>query len=151
MCKSRKTRIDTRADYPQGDYDYTTQPTAAQRANAGHYRISSYDIVSLDDNLKTTIETAVSHGYAVVIGFRVRQSFDSLNPENDAYTPGENGTDPIEGGHSVVVVGYDSNGIKFENAWGADWGANGFATASWDFVMSSDIDSVHVMHKLVTG
>jgi hypothetical protein len=143
--------IDTRADYTQGDYDYTTQPTAAQRTTAGHYRISSYDIVPLDGNLKTTIETAVANGYAVVIGFRVRDSFTYVDAENPVYAPGDDGTDPIDGGHSVVVVGYDQNSFRFENAWGDDWGAAGFASASWDFVSSSDIDSVHVMHKLVSS
>jgi hypothetical protein len=142
--------IDTLADYTPGNYDYTTQPTAAQRANAAKYKISSYDILPLDGNLKTAVETAVSQGYAVVIGFSLRQSYNSVTAANDVYNPGDDGTDPVSGGHAIVVVGYDSTGIKFENSWGSGWGAAGFATAPWSFVTSSDVGSVYVMHKLVT-
>ncbi|WP_163567513.1 C1 family peptidase [Fodinicola feengrottensis] len=141
--------IDTKADYPQGDFDYTTQPTAAQRQNAAHYRISSYSTLPLDGTLQQAIESAVVQGQAVVVAFRVRQSFDYVTADDDVYSPGGDGTDPVTGGHTVVVIGYDANGFKFENSWGTGWGANGFATAPWSFVSSADVDSVYVLHNLI--
>jgi hypothetical protein len=142
--------IDTKADYTPGDFDYTTQPNAAQRANAAHYEISGYSVLPLDSTLRQSIESAVSQGQAVVISFEPRQSFNDVSAANPVYTPGNDGTDPFTDGHSVVVIAYDGNGIKFENTWGPSWGANGFASASWGFVTSSDVDSVYVMKKLVT-
>jgi len=42
--------IDRSADYPQGDYDYTTQPTAAEVAAAAAYKITSYSWVFFGAN-----------------------------------------------------------------------------------------------------
>ncbi|ATL67920.1 C1 family peptidase [Nocardia terpenica] len=140
--------IDTKSDYTQGDFDYTTQPTDAERANAAHYKLSgSQDLINSGDR-QQAIEQAISTGMPVPIGFEVRQSFESLNSSNYNYNP-----DPSEqvlGGHEVTIVAYDQTGVTIENSWGTGWGNSGFFTAPWSWINSSDVDEIHSMGRLVT-
>jgi hypothetical protein len=67
-------------------------------------------------------------------------------------------TGPILGGHALVAVGYNANGLVVENSWGTAWGAGGYATLGWDFVgkyvmeasVTSGFSSVTVL-PVVTG
>ncbi|QIS20135.1 C1 family peptidase [Nocardia terpenica] len=140
--------IDTKSDYYQGDFDYTTQPTDAERANAAHYKTSgSQDLINSSDR-QQAIEQAISTGMPVPIGFEVRQSFENLNSSNYNYNP-----DPSEsvlGGHEVTIVAYDQTGVTIENSWGTGWGNSGFFTAPWSWINSSDVDEIHSMGRLVT-
>ncbi|MFI6999503.1 C1 family peptidase [Nocardia sp. NPDC050175] len=140
--------IDTKSHYWQGDFDYTTQPDASERANAAHYKLSGAKDLSSGDRV-TNIKNAISSGLPVPIGFEVRQSFMNLNSSNSRYNPSRN--ERTVGGHEVTIVGYDQNGVTIENSWGSGWGANGFFTAPWSFITSSDVDEVHSMGRLVTG
>ena len=38
----------------------------------------------------------------------------------------------VEGGHAVLAVGYNHNGVIIKNSWGKDWGDFGFAVLSWE-------------------
>jgi hypothetical protein len=35
------------------------------------------------------------------------------------------------GGHAILCVGYNSDGLMIENSWGSEWGNFGFAVLSW--------------------
>ncbi|AKU15420.1 C1 family peptidase [Luteipulveratus mongoliensis] len=141
--------IDTKADYWQGDFDYTTQPDAAERANAAHYKLSGFTDLTASGDLKTNIMTAISQGQPVPFGFSARNSFRSLSTTNYNYNPTKH--DRIIGGHEVTIVGYDSTGVKIQNSWGSEWGNHGFFTAPWSFITGRDVDEVHAMGKLVTS
>ena len=149
----QKQGIDTKADYWQGDFDYTTQPTAAERSNAAHYKLSGYTKLPTSGSAaKNAIMNAISQGLPVPIGFQVHQSFmdlDSTTAGNYSYLPGDQSSDPIVGGHEVTVVGYNSKGVKIENSWGSGWGASGFFTVPWSFFNTGDVMEVHSMGKLV--
>lgn len=139
--------IDTKSDYWQGDFDYTTQPDANERANAAHYKLSgSRDLTGGD--VVTNIKQAISSGLPVPIGFQVRQSFMNLNQSNYNYVPDP--SESVVGGHEVTIVAYDENGVTIENSWGAGWGNGGYFTAPWSFITGGDVDEVHSMGRLVT-
>jgi C1A family cysteine protease len=42
----------------------------------------------------------------------------------------------FEGGHAVLVVGYDDKKkrFRFQNSWGTDWGARGFGYFTYDYM-----------------
>ncbi len=142
----RDQGIDTKADYWQGDFDYTTQPDAAERANAANYKISGYTDLTNSDRV-TAIKEAIASGLPVAIGFRVKSSFYKLSPTNDIYVP----KGKVVGGHEVTIVGYDANYVTIENSWGSDWGNQGFFRMSWSTITSRDVDEVHSIGKLVAG
>ncbi|MFI5782379.1 C1 family peptidase [Nocardia sp. NPDC051570] len=140
--------IDTKSDYWQGDFDYTTQPTAKERANAAHYKISGNKDLTHGDRVDN-IKRAISSGLPVPIGFQVRQSFESLNKSNSYYNPSDN--EKILGGHEVTIVAYGENGVTIENSWGANWGDSGFFTAPWSFITGGDVNEIHSMGRLVAS
>ena len=128
--------IDTLADYTQGNFDYKTLPTPRERALAANYRLTGYRTL-YNEQLDAarigaeTIKTALAAGTPVAIGVRVYDNFFSIGPNNDHYV-GVTGT--FRGNHAMAVFAYDSFGIKVQNSWGKDWGKDGFAWLSWDFV-----------------
>ncbi|WP_198407167.1 C1 family peptidase [Nocardia terpenica] len=138
--------IDTKADYWQGDFDYTTQPDAKERANAAHYKLSGAKDLTKGD-IVTNIKQAIASGLPVPIGFDVRESFENLNGSNYNYDPSPN--ERILGGHEVTIVAYDAKGVTIQNSWGPDWGNKGFFTAPWSFVTGNDVDEIHSMGRLI--
>ncbi|MYW97011.1 C1 family peptidase [Amycolatopsis rubida] len=149
----QKQGIDTKSDYWQGDFDYTTQPDQNEKANAAHYKLSGYTELSTSGNAaKTDIENAISQGEPVAIGFTVHQSFMDLNSSTASdysYLPGDSNSDPVVGGHEVTIVAYNEQGVKIENSWGSSWGDSGFVTVPWSFFNTGDVDEVNAMGKLV--
>ncbi|WP_405167861.1 C1 family peptidase [Nocardia sp. NBC_01499] len=144
----RDQGIDTKSDYWQGDFDYTTQPDQNEIANAAHYKLSGSKDLTSGDKV-ANIKAAIAAGLPVPIGFEVRESFENLNQSNSRYNPSPN--ERTLGGHEVTIVGYDSKGVTIENSWGSSWGDNGFFTAPWSFITGSDVDEIHSMGRLVTG
>ncbi len=124
--------IDTRADYTQGDYDYTDLPTQAETANAVHIKIASYNEVD-GVNQQSNIESILAGGNPVVIALPIYPEFDhatASNPLVGLPQPGETS----RGGHVVFATKYDANGLWIENSWGTGWGLNGWGELSWAFV-----------------
>jgi hypothetical protein len=110
--------IDSRADYYQGDDDYTDQPTASERANASHDMIASYYDVS-GSNLQNWIETSIANGNPVAIGIPIYPNFDAANSTNYYVDVPTSGTS--RGNHAVYASKYDANGLWIENQWGTGW------------------------------
>jgi hypothetical protein len=127
--------IDSRADYTQGDYDYTDQPTAAEQAYAGQYTIPGWhDVAGPAEGgpaLQSWIEATIAGGNPVVISIPVYDNFFSLSPSNFFYA---SPSGPYEGGHALFASKYDANGLWVENQWGTGWGLNGWAELSWSFL-----------------
>lgn len=127
--------IDTQSDYVQGNYDYQDQPTAAERANAAHYRVTGYTSIYQQGsgNAQQAIESALAAGQPIVVGIPVYSSFmyaSASAPLVDVPPAGAT----YFGGHGIVAVKYDANGLWIQNQWGTSWGLNGFAELSWAFV-----------------
>lgn len=143
----RDQGIDTKAHYWQGDFDYTTQPDAAERANALQYRISGYTDLTNATDRKAAIQAAISSGLPVPIGFRVRSSFMNLNSTNYTYNPRKN--ERTVGGHEVTIVGYNDYGVEIENSWGTNWGNQGYFIAPWSFITSRDVNEIHSIGRII--
>lgn len=89
------------------------------------------------------LKTALHNGHPVMVGVVV---FPSLVASG---SDGGDGTVPVPnprterplGGHSILLVGYDNEKkcFKFINHWSNQWGANGYGTIGYDFLMNEDI------------
>ena len=144
--------IDTKADYHQGDFDYTTQPDDDERANAAHYKLSGYQTLPVGGGAEDAIKTSISQGLPVSVGFNVRQSFMDLSGQaasDYSYQPGTDGGDPVVGGHEVAVIAYNDQGVTIENSWGSGWGDNGYVNVPWSFFTTGDVDELYSVGKLV--
>ncbi len=97
-------------------------------------KIVSYHSVA-DGDLET-MKQVLASGYLVGFGFQV---FDNMMTQDMAtngwlHRPGPN--DSFQGGHAVVLVGYDDvkKAFKVRNSWGTGWGQKGYFWIDYDYV-----------------
>ncbi|MGA2013564.1 MAG: C1 family peptidase [Solirubrobacteraceae bacterium] len=145
--------VDNQSDYFQGNFDYSDMPTAAEKAHAVNWKLSSFSDLSIDPTPGATttqqsIEVALAAGNPVVIGIPVYNNFFYVTSANNGYYSGPSGS--FAGYHAITAMGYNSQGLVIENSWGPAWGNSGYATLSWSFVNSDVFDAVSV-GQLVTG
>jgi hypothetical protein len=130
--------VDTLSDYTQGNFDYTTQPTDAEKLNAQHWKLAGFTDVA---TTAPEIEAALAAEQPVALAIPVYNNFFSVSAANSDY-------DAIAGGlagyHAVTALGYDSYGVTIENSWGSGWGNNGFARLSWSFITNYALEA-HVI------
>jgi C1A family cysteine protease len=127
--------IDHEVDYPQGDYDYTTQPTPAEVTAAAPFKIlSGTELLSGPNTYnQTAVEASIAAGRPVLLSIPVYPNFDgasAADPFVDVPSPGTTS----RGDHAVFAPKYDASGVWIENSWGTDWGQEGWAELSWAFV-----------------
>jgi hypothetical protein len=86
MDIAKSQGVDVQSDYTQGNYNYATQPTTLQKANAQQWKLTSYDNLTITPNSGTvsqdSIKAALADGKPVVIAMPVYQNFYSVNKAN---------------------------------------------------------------------
>jgi C1A family cysteine protease len=135
IAKSQGT--DTKADYWQGDFDYTTQPTDAERTNAASYKLSGYNSLTEGSGLKDAVKQSLSQGMPVAVGLDLYESFYDITAataKDYSYMPASG--ESYIGGHEMLVVAYNSQGVTFENSWGKNWGNAGYLNVSWNYLQT---------------
>ncbi|MCK7628231.1 C1 family peptidase [Streptomyces sp. RS10V-4] len=141
--------VDSRSDYSQGDFDYTTQPTAHERANAAKWKLSGYTPLHTGGQIKNDVKAALAQGEPVVIAIPVYNSFFRLTRQQAAsYTYRPAAGEQLAGGHAMTIVAYNSKGVRVENSWGTGWGDRGFINLSWSY-LADQAREANAVGKLV--
>ncbi len=141
--------VDARSDYQQGDFDYTTQPTASETANAANWKLSGYTPLHTGNQIKNDVESALGQGEPVTIAIPVYDSFFYLTPRQAAsYTYSPAAGEQYAGGHEITIVGYNSKGVRVENSWGKGWGDHGYVNLSWSY-LANQVWEANAVGKLV--
>ena len=113
----------TWATMPYSAADYLTQPSVSAIEEARNYLGGAIQTIGSVQ----TYKAALAHRVPFVLGMPVHRSFHGLSGRNPVYN--DLSGEP-EGGHAVVVVGYDEDrfggAFKVLNSWGAGWGDQGF-------------------------
>jgi hypothetical protein len=118
---------------PYNTNDICTQPSDAALADALTRKASGYAVLwgtqgtaALDG-----VRSYLAAGTPVLVAVPVYQSFYA----NAAGTIGVHAeSERYYGGHAMLLVGYDAGGFWALNSWGPDWGHDGFAYLSNEFV-----------------
>ena len=138
----RTQGIDTAAHYAQKHasptLDWKHLPSAAEHASAAANKITGY--VTLYNTYAapgqaavTAIKQAVASGRPVALAIAVYQRFmDAAGPNGLVTSTGNLGN--LLGYHEVLIVGYNSTGVRIQNSWGTYWGDAGYATLDWNYV-----------------
>jgi Papain family cysteine protease len=128
--------IDTRADYTQGDGDYTDQPTTAETVNAATMKIGSYTVVSNGGgtSLETWIKNTMASGNPVAIGIPVYPEFKNVGSGTGYVVYPPTAGETSSGNHAIFGSKYDAMGLRITNSWGLGFGDNGHAWLSWSFI-----------------
>jgi len=144
--------------WPYNIANFDKEPTAFCYAFAQNYQPISY--YRLDppgtpaDVLLSRIKKNLAAGLPSMFGFTVYSSISQAG-NNDGKIPYPTKGEKIEGGHAIVVAGYDDNmkiknsnqgGIEttgallIRNSWGSDWGQDGYGWLPYEYVLQGLAD-----------
>lgn len=124
------------ADWPYRMPQLTVRPTDQAFHDAASWRVGkTYHLTSLDE-----VKTSLARGYAVVMGFEVYRGFDNVG--SNGWVPIPAAGEKAEGGHAVLVVGYDdpTGCLIVRNSWGTSWGASGYFFLPYAYASSAMVD-----------
>jgi C1A family cysteine protease len=129
---------------PESEWPYdasllTFQPDAACYTDASKEMLLQY--LSVDNTVLDDIKAALVQG-PVVGGFSVYDSFESDAVAQSGMVPMPNlATESVQGGHAILVVGYDSDRFIVRNSWGPTWGNGGYFSIPQRYFTDPDLAS----------
>jgi C1A family cysteine protease len=117
------------ADMPYNDQSCGPPPDLEMQTRAKKFRIDGWAFV--DPEAFDTIKGAIVDGNPVIFAIPVSKSFQK-HQGNGVYS--REPTEAFEGGHAMVLVGYDDDrqAFRLQNSWGQNWGDQGRAWISYD-------------------
>ena len=120
--------------WPYNISQFAVKPPQAAYDEAPHVMIGKYAAVDQDI---AALKTCLASGQAVVFGIDVYSSFPMDSTDGIVPDPGPN--DSLEGGHGILLVGYDdvTQRFTFRNSWGTGWGDKGYGYLSYDYVLNA--------------
>ena len=114
---------------PYNEFDYLSRPSPEAVQRARRYRADTWRQVNVRD--VNEVKAQLAAGFPVLIGAMVDQGFEMLPAGQvwQAHTGGQ------QGGHAMLVVGYDDarSAFKVINSWGQGWSEGGFGWISYGF------------------
>lgn len=111
------------ADWPYDVSKFAVEPPAAVQAKASTYKIGCIGQLDTLEKVKAVVDA----GYPVAFGTKVPTSF--MRPSATGMIADPKSSDQIEGGHAILVVGYDDTkkAVIMRNSWSTSWGLKGYA------------------------
>ncbi len=125
-----------RSDYAQGDYDYTSQPTSAERTAAAPYKTLGHSLLfsgAGGGDYRSAVQAVISGGSPVLLVIPIYPNFNSASYTNPYVDVPAAGT-TSRGLHGVFAPMYDAWGVWIENSWGGGFARNGWVEISWAFL-----------------
>jgi len=110
-----------------------TRPSAKAYMTAARNKVQRY--LRVEQTL-ASLKQRIADGHPIVVGITLYESFQSREMAKHGRgalpAPGEK----VEGGHAVLIVGYNDFDQTFElrNSWGAGWGDEGYFTLPYAYL-----------------
>ncbi|MDQ3234542.1 MAG: C1 family peptidase [Pseudobdellovibrionaceae bacterium] len=119
--------------WPYSIEKFTVRPPEEVISLAAKERIKSYERLGRDLN---QFREAINEGLPVIIGFSVYSSIDDRSVKKTGFIPVPKPGDMRDGGHAVLVVGYDDTkaALIIRNSWGEEWGEEGFGYLPYRYI-----------------
>lgn len=120
---------------------FADRPPADVYLNALYFQAVKYERVAVN---RTCIKQALAHGFPVIIGVSLYESFESLEVETHGVVPMPDlEREALVGGHCMLVVGYGQRLDHFtvRNSWGDDWGDSGDCYIPFNYLGSNEFGS----------
>ncbi len=99
------------------------------------------------------MQGCLASGFPFVVGISVYESFMSQQVAETGEVPLPSRNEQLEGGHAVLVVGYDGGAQRFimRNSWGPGWGMQGYFTIPYAYLtdpqLARDFWAVYSVEK----
>jgi hypothetical protein len=116
--------------------------------DGGTYKVSAY--AGVNPNNHDEVKHSLFTSGVLEMGFKVPRFF--MQGGGKEFHVTDTGSDEdIVGGHAILAIGYDSDGVWLLNSWGQDWGDGGtvhdkYCDELWSVVNAANPD---VLKKLV--
>jgi len=136
--------------YTDNEKGFDQEPPAFCYAFAQNYQTIKYfrhdsPGIKAEEILKK-VKTYLSKGHPAMFGFTVYNSIEQA--ESTGKIPFPSPKERIEGGHAVVVVGYDdkmkiknkygkietTGALLIRNSWGKEWGEKGYGWLPYEYI-----------------
>jgi C1A family cysteine protease len=130
--------------YPYDVAKFDAEPTAFLYALADDYRATAYyrhDVAGVTpQQVIESLQQSLAKGLPSMFGTTVYKSFPGLGAKDDhsGQIPFPGAKDRVDGGHAMVIVGYDNPRKEFlvRNSWGDSWGNKGYGWLPYAYVTS---------------
>lgn len=134
-------------DCPYDVTYFTERPSDKAYEDAAKHKTVNYRRVRIDIN---DVMKSLSHGFPVVFGFTVYESFESENVAKTGIMPIPKKGEKILGGHAVLAVGYNAERkfILVRNSWGTNWGQKGYFWMSYDFFTPKNCADAWIIQRV---
>jgi C1A family cysteine protease len=133
----RSYGVVSESTWPYITNNFSVFPPLAAFRTSNYFKNFSYTFVN--QSLNSLKQCLITNKKPIVFGFNVYSSFMTQNVENTGLVPLPNtNSETLEGGHCIVIVGYDDtkNGGSFicANSWGTGWGDKGFCYIPYTYL-----------------
>ena len=130
--------IPPETDWPYDITKFSQKPPAKAYQDASEFKLSSKTPLNTLDDIKAT----VASGWPVVFGFQVYDNFMGIG--SDGMMPMPTASNYVEGGHAVMVLGYDDarQVLIIRNSWGASWGDHGYFYMPYAYVTPDNVSDI---------
>lgn len=131
--------------HPYNPWNWNGEPSAAAYADALTRKVGAYyRIPQIGPNLTfypaaEAIRHALAKGYPVLIGMQVGAMIRTLTKDQD-YPYVNPTSNPLIGGHEMLIVGYNATHFIIRNSWGKDWCDNGYFLCRQEVVVNDAMD-----------
>lgn len=130
--------------YPYNPEKFDAEPSAFLYAIADDYRATSYvrhDHVGVNpETVLSSIKQSLAQDVPVMFGTTLYKSFPGIGATDDhsGLIPFPSKRDKVDGGHAMVIAGYDEakNAFLIRNSWGEGWGDKGYGWLPYAYVTS---------------
>lgn len=131
--------------YSDDDVAFTQEPSHEAVMEAkNHQALLYYRCASL-----RSIKASLSQGFPIVGGFQCPSNMFSDDCTRTGVIQYPGPTEGFEGGHAVLVVGYDDvkEQLIFQNSWGTSWGDFGYGYLPYLFVTNKLADDFWTLRR----
>jgi C1A family cysteine protease len=137
--------------YEDEEKKFDQEPPAFCYAFAQNYQTIKYfrhdPSGTKAEGVLSNVKTYLSKGHPAMFGFTVYNSIEQA--ENTGKIPFPSPKERIEGGHAVMVVGYDdkmkikneygkietTGALLIRNSWGKEWGEKGYGWLPYEYIL----------------
>lgn len=116
MSLMKSIGICSETSYPYGKIEKKCKISNEIYKEALNHKIKGYARIYRQDTLKSNLYV---NGPCII-------TFPVYNYGKEFWMKKQN-TDKTDGGHAVVIVGYNKEGFIIRNSWGKNWGDNGYS------------------------